>query len=51
MMWSYAHALAEERRRKPGDDLVSLLTRAEVDGQLVASAEILSGLVDREPAS
>jgi cytochrome P450 len=32
-MWGYAHELATERRARPGDDLVSQLMAAEVDGE------------------
>src|SRR5438034_5821408 len=32
-MFNYAHGVAEEKRRRPGDDLCSALLEAEVDGQ------------------
>jgi cytochrome P450 len=35
----YAAALAEERRKKPGDDLVSAIVTAEVDGEPLSDFE------------
>jgi cytochrome P450 len=32
-MFNYAHEVAEEKRRDPGDDLASILLTSEVDGQ------------------
>jgi cytochrome P450 len=31
-MFNYAHGVAEEKRRNPGDDLASILVASEVDG-------------------
>jgi cytochrome P450 len=41
-MGTYAHTLAEERRRNPRNDLTSSLVAAEVDGEQLTSAEIAS---------
>jgi cholest-4-en-3-one 26-monooxygenase len=38
-MWLYAHKLATERRAGTGDDLVSVLMRAEVDGHKITELE------------
>jgi cytochrome P450 len=38
-MWLYAHRLAEERKRRPGDDLVSQLLAGEVDGERLSELE------------
>ncbi len=38
---SYLGALAEERRRRPGDDLISLLVQAEEDGERLGELELL----------
>jgi len=38
--YSYALQLAAERRRQPGDDLVTQLVRAEVDGERLSDPEI-----------
>ncbi len=38
-MMAYAHALADERRREPRDDLVTKLINAEVDGQRLTEQE------------
>ncbi|WP_437315887.1 cytochrome P450 [Sorangium sp. So ce385] len=38
-MNAYAHALAEERRRSPKDDMLSLLMAAEVDGEKLSYRE------------
>jgi cholest-4-en-3-one 26-monooxygenase len=38
-MWLYAHKLAVERKAVPGDDLVSALMRAEVDGHTLSELE------------
>ena len=38
-MWLYAHQLAGDRRDGDGDDLVSVLMRAEVDGQRLTEPE------------
>jgi methyl-branched lipid omega-hydroxylase len=39
---AYATAMAEDRRINPGDDLMTSLVRAEVDGEGLTSAEIAS---------
>jgi cytochrome P450 len=39
---AYAHALAEDRRTNPGQDLTSSLVHAEVDGEQLTSAEVAS---------
>ena len=38
-MYAYAHALADHLRAEPGDDIVSLLLAAEVDGSSLSSDE------------
>ena len=38
-MWLYAHKLAVERKEGTGDDLVSVLMRAEVDGEKLTELE------------
>jgi cholest-4-en-3-one 26-monooxygenase len=38
-MWLYAHKLAVERKEGAGDDLVSALMRAEVDGHKITELE------------
>jgi cholest-4-en-3-one 26-monooxygenase len=38
-MWLYAHKLAVERKEGTGDDLVSALMRAEVDGHKITELE------------
>ena len=38
-MWAYAHQLAAERKRQPGNDLVSTLLHAEVDGRSLSEME------------
>jgi cholest-4-en-3-one 26-monooxygenase len=38
-MWLYAHKLAVERKEGNGDDLVSVLMRAEVDGHKITELE------------
>lgn len=38
-MFTYADELAEHRRREPGDDLISALVHAEVDGEHLTTAE------------
>jgi cholest-4-en-3-one 26-monooxygenase len=38
-MWMYANQLAESRKGKAGEDLVSILTNAEVDGQKLTEME------------
>jgi cholest-4-en-3-one 26-monooxygenase len=38
-MWLYAHKLATERKEGTGDDLVSVLMKAEVDGQKLTELE------------
>lgn len=40
----YFRALLEERRRNPGDDLVSLLAQAEVDGETLPEEILISFL-------
>ncbi|MBI3216863.1 MAG: cytochrome P450 [Mycobacterium sp.] len=39
---AYAHALAEDRRSHPGEDLTTSLVEAELDGQRLTSAEVAS---------
>ncbi|BBY89017.1 cytochrome P450 [Mycolicibacterium tokaiense] len=39
---AYAHALAEDRRTDPGQDLTTSLVQAEVDGEQLTSAEVAS---------
>ncbi|WP_235078974.1 cytochrome P450 [Amycolatopsis orientalis] len=39
-LFAYFHALAEERRKDPRDDLVSLLVHAEVEGQRLRPDEL-----------
>lgn len=39
---AYAHALAEDRRSNPRDDLTTNLVQAEVDGEQLSSREIAS---------
>jgi unspecific monooxygenase len=39
---AYLHALLDERRRRPGDDLLSAMLIAEEDGQRLQHAELLS---------
>jgi cytochrome P450 len=38
-MWMYAQGLAEERKRRPGTDLVSQLLAGEVDGEKLSELE------------
>jgi len=38
-MYMYANQLAEQRRAQPGDDLVSVLMRGEVDGERLTEME------------
>ncbi len=38
----YAHALAEDRRSNPSDDLTTSLVQAEVDGERLSSQEVAS---------
>jgi cholest-4-en-3-one 26-monooxygenase len=38
-MWTYAHALGQQRRRRPADDLVSDLVNGEVDGERLTELE------------
>ncbi len=38
-IWMYANELAERRRQAPGEDLVSVLINAEVDGEKLSEAE------------
>jgi cytochrome P450 len=38
-MFAYAHALAEEKRRHPGDDILSLLLAADAEGERVSDEE------------
>lgn len=38
-MYAYANALAEHKRADPGDDIVSLLLQADVDGSTLSSEE------------
>lgn len=43
-MQRYFTALIEERRRAPGDDLVSLLVRAEIDHERLSEADLIGFL-------
>ncbi|MBF6598886.1 MAG: cytochrome P450 [Dehalococcoidia bacterium] len=38
-MFAYAQGLASERKQRPRDDVISVLMRAEVDGQALSEAE------------
>ncbi|HMJ09956.1 MAG TPA: cytochrome P450, partial [Polyangiaceae bacterium] len=38
-MWGYANELAVERQRSPGEDLVSLLVKSEVEGDVLTEME------------
>lgn len=38
-MYAYAHELAADRRRQPGDDLISLIVNAQVDGERLSEFE------------
>jgi cytochrome P450 len=38
-MWLYAQGLAEERKRRPGDDLVSQLLAGQADGERLSDLE------------
>jgi hypothetical protein len=49
-MEAYLGDVIAERRRKPGEDLVSDLVRAEVDGQQLTDAEVMSFLFLLLPA-
>ena len=40
--WKYAQDLADRRRKDPGDDLISALVTAEVDGEKLSEAEFNS---------
>ena len=44
-MYAYAQALAEFRRREPGDDIVSLLMHAEFDGTALTNDEFETTLL------
>ncbi|SFB40206.1 Cytochrome P450 [Amycolatopsis marina] len=39
-MFDYAHRLAERKRARPGDDLMTALVQAEVDGRSLDDAEL-----------
>jgi cytochrome P450 family 142 subfamily A polypeptide 1 len=39
--WDYARGVIADRRRRPRDDLMSILVRAEVDGDRLSEEEIL----------
>lgn len=39
-MFGYAQQLAEQKRQNPGDDLMTALVRAEVDGRALDAAEL-----------
>jgi cholest-4-en-3-one 26-monooxygenase len=41
-LWMYATSLAEERRDKKGEDLVSVLINAEIDGERLSEMEFSS---------
>ncbi len=41
-IYAYFADLAKERRARPGDDLVSLLARAEIDGAPIGESELLA---------
>jgi cytochrome P450 len=43
-LFEYFGALVGERRRRPGDDLASALTRAELDGERLADRDIVAFL-------
>lgn len=43
-LFAYFGALVEERRRRPGSDLVSALTQAELDGERLSPREIVGFL-------
>jgi len=38
-LYAYAHDLADRRRREPGDDIVSMLLAAEVEGSALSNEE------------
>ena len=38
-MFEYAHGLAEHKREHPGDDLITVLLQAEIDGRRVSDEE------------
>ena len=38
-LYAYAHALADERRKNPQDDIISILLNAEVDGEKLTELE------------
>lgn len=40
-MTMYLRSLIEERRREPGDDMVTTLVRAEIDGQRLTDKELI----------
>lgn len=42
--WNYTMAVVEDRRRNPSDDLVSVLTHGEVDGDRLSDMEIFVGV-------
>ena len=41
-LFGYFHELAMERRRRPTDDLISVIANAQVDGKPLAAIELLS---------
>lgn len=41
-MWTYAHMMAQERKAKPGDDLVSALLAADVEGEKLTDEQFNS---------
>ena len=41
-LFGYFGKLVEEKRRKPGDDLMSLFAKLEVDGQRIPEIDVLT---------
>ena len=44
-LFQYAMALREERQREPGDDLISMLANAEVEGKPMEVADYISAFI------